>query len=285
VRADIERFGIDDLIAADGAPGRPRSFAVQTPRLTSVDVHWHDYYELGYVLDGEATHVVNGVTEQVVPGSLFVLSPADLHSLEASAARPLHVLNAVLSPDLVESTLESVVPDGDALLPCSTHLPEVEGDVRRVCSESTGRAPGWEVVVEAVLRTLVVELARRRAASGDRTPQDGSGRRASDVRRAVQFIERHFREPLTLADAAAVAHLSPHWFSEQFRAVTGETFQGFLKRRRLGFAHALLESTDLTVTEVCHAAGFNDTSYFARAYRTAYGSPPSGRAKRRATSR
>jgi hypothetical protein len=53
VWTDIERFGIEDLIEADprGQPaGRPRSFAVQVPELRSVDVHWHDYYELGYVL-------------------------------------------------------------------------------------------------------------------------------------------------------------------------------------------------------------------------------------------
>jgi AraC-like DNA-binding protein len=103
------------------------------------------------------------------------------------------------------------------------------------------------------------------------------------VHRAVQYVERHFREPLTLARVAAVAHLSPHWFSEQFRLTTGEPFQSYLKRRRLRFARTLLESTDLSVTEVCHAAGFNDPSYFGRAYRAEYAEPPSGR--RQATSR
>lgn len=52
---DIERFGLEELIAADPdrrAPGVPRSFAVQVPALRSVGVHWHDYYELGHVLGG-----------------------------------------------------------------------------------------------------------------------------------------------------------------------------------------------------------------------------------------
>jgi AraC-like DNA-binding protein len=93
----------------------------------------------------------------------------------------------------------------------------------------------------------------------------------------VRYVEQHFREPLTLAQVAAVAHLSPHWFSEQFRRTTGDTFQSYLRRRRLQFARALLDSTDVGVTEVCRAAGFNDPSYFGRAFREQYGEPPSAR--------
>jgi AraC-like DNA-binding protein len=97
------------------------------------------------------------------------------------------------------------------------------------------------------------------------------------VRSAVRFVDRHFREPLTLAHVAGVAHLSPHWFSEQFHRATGVPFQEYVKARRLNFARALLRSTELTVTEVCHASGFNDPSYFGRAYRARFGEAPSHR--------
>jgi AraC-like DNA-binding protein/mannose-6-phosphate isomerase-like protein (cupin superfamily) len=285
VWADIERFGIDELIASepdDGAVRGPRSFAVQVPELTAVGVHWHDYYELGYVLEGDATHVVNGVPQQASPGTAFLLSPADLHAIEPSGPRPLRVLNAVLHPRLVEQTLESVVPVEQVGLPWSTAaLPEAAEDVRRICAETARRDAGWDVVVESALRAVVVHLARRAADGGavDQSGPAGEGPPAH-VRRALHYVERHFREPLTLAQVAGVAHLSPHWFSEQFRRTTGESFQAFLKRRRLQFARALLESTELGVTEVCHAAGFSDPSYFGRAYRDRYGVAPSGTASR-----
>jgi AraC-like DNA-binding protein/mannose-6-phosphate isomerase-like protein (cupin superfamily) len=288
VRADIERFGIDELIAADpdrsdGASRSRRSFAVQTPELGSVGVHWHDYYELGYVLEGEAAHVVNAVEEHITPGSAFLLSPADFHALEPVGSVPLRVLNAVLHPQLVESVLDSVIPSADTWLPWTTAaLPSGAPAVRRVCEETASRAPGWEVVVDALLRGLVVDLARSCSpATGGADQSRTVAQPSAGVRRAVRFVERHFREPLTLAQVAAVAHLSPHWFSEQFRVATGASFQGYLKRRRLQFARALLDSTDLGVTEVCHAAGFNDPSYFGRAYRAQYGSSPSGRSPRR----
>jgi AraC-like DNA-binding protein/mannose-6-phosphate isomerase-like protein (cupin superfamily) len=284
VWADIERFGIDELIAAGpgaGRAGHPRLFAVQVPELTRVAVHWHDYYELGYVLDGEATHVVNGVAQVVSPGAVFLLSPADFHAIEPVGDQPLRAVNTVLHPQLVEQTLESVVPVGDLELPwTAASLPAVADDVQRVREESSTRGPGWDVLVESALRAIVVELAR---SSVDTTEGAAEGVVVSGppahVRRALRYVERHFREPLTLAQVAAVAHLSPHWFSEQFRRATGDSFQSYLKRRRLQFARALLESTDLGVTEVCHAAGFNDPSYFGRAYRAQYGASPAGWAR------
>jgi AraC-like DNA-binding protein/mannose-6-phosphate isomerase-like protein (cupin superfamily) len=284
VRAEIERFGIDQLIAADpgGETGvRRRSFTVQVQELTSFGVHWHDYYELGYVLDGRAAHVVNGDSRQVGPGDLFLLSPADFHAIEPLGAKTLRVVNAAVDPELVESALESALPTGDVTLPWSAGaLPVAAGDMSRICAETSRREPGWEVLVESLLRSVVVELARRcgTASSGDQTR--GVTGSSAGVRRAVRFVERHFREPLTLAEVAAVAHLSPHWFSEQFRLATGDSFQAYVKRRRLQFARALLDSTDLGVTEVCHAAGFNDASYFGRSYRARYGVSPSGRTLR-----
>jgi AraC-like DNA-binding protein/mannose-6-phosphate isomerase-like protein (cupin superfamily) len=288
--ADVERFGIDDLVAADAADrggraaGRRRSsrpFAVQVPELTSVEVHWHDYYELGFVVQGHGTHVVNGRARALAPGCVFLLSPADFHAIEAPRHEPLVMVNAVLHPELVERTLESVGA-GDPRLPWSvSSLPSGHVDVERVRLEVLARTPGWEVVVESALTTAVVELARAQGYDAGVPAEPGEPTASAHVRRAVRYVEQHFREPLTLAQVAAVAHLSPHWFSEQFRRATGDSFQSYLKRRRLQFARALLESTQLGVTEVCLAAGFNDPSYFGRAYRAQYGVPPSGRGRRR----
>lgn len=286
MRADMERFALDRLIA-DGQdrlrPGRPPAFLVQVPELGSVGAHWHDFYELGYVLEGEADHVVNGVRGTLRPGTAFLLSPVDFHEIAVPAGRSLRCVNVVLEPAFVEDVLESVLPAGEERLPWARcDLGADRDDVRRMCAESAHRPAGWSVVVAAALRMLLVEMTRA-VTAGTGTPTGSTGAAVPGVpgatspglRDAVRYVERHFREPLTLARVAGVAHLSPQWFSEQFRAATGSSFQGYLKNRRLQFARALLDATDLSVTDVCHASGFNDPSYFGRAYRARYGQAPS----------
>jgi len=94
---------------------------------------------------------------------------------------------------------------------------------------------------------------------------------SSAITRAVLYVDRHFRQPLTLKAVAAQAHLSRNYFSGRFRDVTGTSFQTYLQQRRLHFARSLLASSRLGMSEVCHASGCNSVSHFSRAYRLRYG--------------
>ena len=268
----VERFSTESLL-------RPRDgVRVMRPRLRSVDVHWHDYYELGVVVSGVARHVVNGERSLVRPGSAFLLSPADLHSFEAVGEAPLDCYNTVIAPVVMERELAALDPAGVHPFPWrADDLVGLVDDVAQLERELEGPRWGSDRLAEALVTRLVVGLAR--GCLGDRPGGVTAATVRGDdgLRSAVLHVDRHFREPLTLADVASRAHLSPNYFSERFRDYTGTSFQQYLQERRLRFARSLLASTSLSVTEVCHAAGFGSLSHFGRAYRRRYGAPPSRR--------
>lgn len=284
MRADLPRFDLEDLVSPRHAgvidrrpPGGP-GFLVQVPDLVSVAAHCHDYYELGVVLDGSVQHVVNGTSTVLGPGAAFLLSTVDVHELRIPSRSTVRCLNVLLAPAFAEATLDTLLPGADPLLPWLVRELSEESfsDVERLREVTLGRPLGWSVSTESLLRLLLVQLA---ASAGSRRRSEaappGTSPVPEPVREAVRFLDRHFREPLTLSRVAAIAHLSPQWFSEQFRVATGESFQARLKRRRLQFARALLAATDQSVTEVSRAAGFNSLSHFGRAYRERYGEAPS----------
>jgi len=264
----VERYSADSLLLSDVG------VRVMRPRLGDVDVHWHDYYELSLVTGGAADHVVNGERREVSRGHAFLLTPADFHELRVRDDQPLDCYNVVVAPHLVERHLTALAPfPGTPELPWHTaDLLDVEPDLGRLERELDEPRLGSRVLAEALVGSLLVELARRCARTGDRPPVPVGD---PGLHAAVLFVDRHFREPLRLADVAARAHLSPNYFSERFRAYTGTSFQTYLQDRRLRFAHSLLTATTLSVTEVCHAAGFNNLSHFGRVYRRHYGTPPS----------
>jgi AraC-like DNA-binding protein/mannose-6-phosphate isomerase-like protein (cupin superfamily) len=266
----VERFSTESLLLPD------RGARVMRPRLRTVDVHWHDYYELCLVVSGEAEHVVNGVARPIGRGSAFLLSPADFHAIRSIGHEPLGCYNTVIDPGLMERQLAGLGPPSVGDLPWQTDdFLDAEGDLRRLQAEFEEPRLGGARLVEALVGCLVVELARHQrveAAVADLRPGV-----ADELRAAVRYVDRHFREPISLADAARRAHLSPNYFSERFREYTGSSFQLYLQESRLRFARSLLTSTSLSVTEVCHAAGFNSLSHFGRAYRRRYGTAPSDR--------
>jgi AraC-like DNA-binding protein/mannose-6-phosphate isomerase-like protein (cupin superfamily) len=267
----LERYTVDGLLARDA------EIRVMRPELRRVDVHWHDFYELVFVLSGTARHVLNGETYEAAPGTVFLLTPTDFHELHATTDHPLTCYNVVIDPLRAERCLDDLVPSPSSWLPCVVpDFAAAEPDFSRLWSESVAGRPGAAALMESVLRCILIELARRSDRNEAGSAPDRLADARGEIRRAVVFVDRHFREPLTLAEVAAQAHLSPNYFSERFRQSTGTSFQGYLQQRRLRFAHSLLASTELGVTAICHAAGFNNPSHFGRAYRRHYGQSPSG---------
>lgn len=91
----------------------------------------------------------------------------------------------------------------------------------------------------------------------------------------MTFIRHHIAEPLTVARVAEAARCSQTTAQRLFRAHTGETLQEWIRHIRLREAGTLLRTTGLRVAEVAELVGYPDPLYFSRAFRQAYGIPPS----------
>jgi AraC family transcriptional regulator len=129
-----------------------------------------------------------------------------------------------------------------------------------------------ELYAESAAAFLAVHLLTRHAAA----PQPRElGREELRTRRAVQFIRDNHHLPLTLADMAAAADLSPFHFLRVFKAATGQTPYRYLTRVRVERACRHLERGDLSVTEIAQVCGFATPSRFASAFRAQIGQSPS----------
>lgn len=92
--------------------------------------------------------------------------------------------------------------------------------------------------------------------------------------RAKDLVDARYFEPLTVADLASAARLSPAHFSREFRRTFGESPHQYLLTRRLERAAALLRNTDRPVTDICFAVGLSSLGSFTTSFRRVYGRPP-----------
>jgi len=79
-----------------------------------------------------------------------------------------------------------------------------------------------------------------------------------------------------VVDLAAVAGLSPAYFSREFKRAFGETPHQYLLTRRLERAAALLRTTDRSVIEICLAVGLSSVGSFTTSFRRMFGTSPLG---------
>jgi transcriptional regulator GlxA family with amidase domain len=84
----------------------------------------------------------------------------------------------------------------------------------------------------------------------------------------------HLSENTDLATLAAVAGLSMHHFSRQFKQSAGVAPHYYLTKKRVERAQEMLAQTDLSLSEIAYAAGFSDQSHLARHFRYMIGTTP-----------
>jgi AraC-like DNA-binding protein len=92
--------------------------------------------------------------------------------------------------------------------------------------------------------------------------------------RARDLADARYAEGLTVADLAAVAHLSPAHFSREFRRAFGESPHSYLLTRRLERAASLLRSTDYSVADICMRVGLSSVGSFTSSFTRAYAVSP-----------
>lgn len=94
------------------------------------------------------------------------------------------------------------------------------------------------------------------------------------LHRARDFIASCYAEPLSVADVAVIAAMSPFHLHRAFKRAFGVTPMRFLQWRRLEVARTML-TRGARVTDVCYAVGFESLGSFSALYRRSFGTPPS----------
>lgn len=94
------------------------------------------------------------------------------------------------------------------------------------------------------------------------------------LKRAIEYIEAHLADDLSLAALADAANYSPYHFARLFKASTGTPPHGYVIRRRVERARLLLAATDRPLAQIAQEVGFASGSHLARHFRRIVGVAP-----------
>lgn len=94
------------------------------------------------------------------------------------------------------------------------------------------------------------------------------------IRKAKQYIQNHYSEPVTLEEVSSIVGLSSAYFSVLFKKTEGEGFARYLANVRLEQAKILLRESNIPVAEICRKVGYNDTKHFTHIFEKAVGIKP-----------
>ena len=101
-----------------------------------------------------------------------------------------------------------------------------------------------------------------------------SGSQGHQVSRAIEWLRRHFDEPLRIDDLAGRVNMSASSLHHHFRAITAMSPLQYQKQLRLHEARRLLLADQCDVATAAHRVGYESPSQFSREYSRHFGAPP-----------
>ncbi|MTW10428.1 helix-turn-helix domain-containing protein [Pseudoduganella eburnea] len=125
----------------------------------------------------------------------------------------------------------------------------------------------------AVAKKLVVHH-RRAGGQSQHSTLLQLGAKSDRIQRVLKYARNNLGSVLSVAELAAVAHLSPRQFSRAFTTETGQPPAKAIEHLRLEAARLMTEQSRHTIEEIAQETGFIDTERMRRAFLRAYGQPP-----------
>ena len=91
---------------------------------------------------------------------------------------------------------------------------------------------------------------------------------------ALQYINKNFKEKISLKAIETNLHVNPSYFSTLFKNEMGITFTDYLNTLKIEYACTLLANSNMSIIDISLSAGFDDQSYFTKVFRKAKGVTP-----------
>lgn len=96
----------------------------------------------------------------------------------------------------------------------------------------------------------------------------------ADMKAAVAYMETNYAKPLNMAVVSNYVCLNYSYFSEAFKAYTGENFVHYLKKVRIRKAKELLSDSSKKIADIGESVGFESVKQFARVFKELEGVSP-----------
>jgi AraC family transcriptional activator of pobA len=240
--------------------------------------HRHEsFFQVLHISNGSGEALIDGRYRPFEGPTAIFVAPREAHGFRFSQDVEGLVLtaladrltaparsNAAIAAFAARSRLVKLAPQPPAQ--------ELVQTMVRIHSELSGHEAGRMVLLEALVATMIVHLARAGELAGGR--EHTTGRDAQRIATLFDLIGAHFREHRPVSFYAETLGLSEAHLNRVCRAGTGRSVQALLNARLVETATRDLIFTPSSVQAIAYSLGFSDPAYFNRFFRKQTGRTP-----------
>ncbi|MDT2815561.1 PocR ligand-binding domain-containing protein [Vagococcus carniphilus] len=84
---------------------------------------------------------------------------------------------------------------------------------------------------------------------------------------ALDYINRHLNEVITLDEVSDHVYLSGYYFSKLFKKEVGQNFVDYVNEKKINRSKILLQDSTWSIDSIAHSLGFSQPSYFSKLFK------------------
>ena len=248
-------------------------------KIGSFHYNWHKELELLTVVNGEVEVCTDGTSKVLKTDDIILINSNKGHATLAkkpnSIAMVLHIC-----PEFFKDYYENI--EYLYFDCCSNNETRYDKQfilIRAYLSEmilsNNEQTPELKLLFEsayyALLHTIILYYPPKEVQT---TTYMRSNNRIEAIGKMVRYIDKNYRQKITLDDLAEVSQYNRNYISQLFKTHLGINFYDYLTRIRLREATLELGLTDKIISEIALANGFSDIKAFNKAFKSSFGKTP-----------
>ncbi len=242
------------------------------------DMHIHDCCEIFFCLSGGKNFLIGNKLYDVNDNDIFVLNQYEAHKVTFDPARDFRRYVFQVSPDFMRNMSSNVTDLSACFYPHRSdfdhrvHLSYEQAQTIKASISllANNESFGDDIIKNSAMSTILVELNRMYL---DKDQNHFPSHQNKTVKAAIDYINSHFSEEITLETVAKAVYLSVNQLCRLFSEHCGTTVAKYITSRRITEAKKLL-SEGRSVTETAMLCGFGDHTVFIRAFKKNVGVTP-----------
>lgn len=258
---------------------------IENPENYIKHVHYHEYIELLYGTDCDATVWINGEMLQLKSGDMIVINSKNSHTVASNKKTSSYAVIKFM-PQILYAAEQSAF-EFKYIIPFitdnaqfrklflkneleNTDVPQLMQNIER---EWNDKDFGYEIAIRNYTAQIALRLIRKWHTENCFSDFSETDESLRCIQKAIDYAGNNF-STVTSKEAAELCNLSYSYFSRLFKRVMKKSFTEFVNSIRMNESKRLLVSTSKSITEIALECGFSTTSYYIEQFKNEMGITP-----------
>ena len=250
-------------------------------------LHKHQFFELQYVIEGTLNQVVAGHELSLHAGDICFIAPETMHAVSIFDDETI-LVNVLIKVDTFRSVFINLLNKEDVIsdffsrvLFCNSFYPYIYCRTRiaqkltpvvmDMIETDNSSMPYKSRLMVTKLEEIFILLLNHH--EFDFVTGSTLGDTDKKVLPMLRYIQDNFKT-VTLTDMASYFNYSESYLSRIITTYSGSSFSEVVKSAKLRNAARLLESSDMPIGDISMESGYEDRTYFHKAFKKQYGMTP-----------